>query len=98
MTPKLDLLLAYVRDNSRICPQPTAWQRLYDMLPERKVVDGKWMPGRPLIGADWHGSNDTDKVMRLIDHIEWAKTHGVFPEVNSFLRALAEKDWYHGWD
>ena len=98
MAPKFDLLLEFVRENGRICPLPGAWQQLYAMLPNKMRSGNKMIPGEPYVGAAWQGTNDTDKMLLLVDHIEWAKKNGVFPEVNSFLRSLPEKDWYHSWD
>ena len=91
---KLDLLLGFVRSNGRICPQPWAWQRLFNLLPQRTPSD----PAPPYVGDSWHGSNDLHKVMRLIEHIQWGAEHGAFREVNNFLRSLPEKDWFHGED
>jgi hypothetical protein len=89
---KLDLLLEYVRSNRRVCPRPRAWQKLFDLLPERTPD----RPAPPYIGGSWHASNDTNKFIRLIEHIQWGAEHGAFREVNNFLRTLPEKDWFHG--
>lgn len=92
MTSKFDELLQYVRANGRVCPQPAAWQKLFQMLPEKTRTD----PAPPFLGDAWHASNEVDKTMRLIEHIQWAAEHGAFREVNNFLRTLPEKDWYRG--
>jgi hypothetical protein len=89
---KLDSLLDFVRSNGRICPQPWAWQRLFKLLPERTATD----PAPPYVGDSWHDANDVHKVMRLVEHIQWAAEHGAFREVSNFLRTLPKKDWYYG--
>jgi hypothetical protein len=94
VTSKFDLLLEFVRANGRVCPQPLAWQKLFLMLPDR-TREG---PPPPPIGDAWHATNDLDKTMLLIDHIQWAAEHGAFREANNFLRTLSEKDWYRGGD
>jgi hypothetical protein len=40
----LDEVLAQVRQNGRVCPQPQQWQRLYEMLPAKHRKGAGW-PG-----------------------------------------------------
>ena len=42
-------LLAYCRENGRVCPQPRRWQALWEALPERGRVGTSWEP--PLVAA-----------------------------------------------
>jgi hypothetical protein len=42
-------LIAYSREHQRVCPQPQRWQALWEMLPDRRQVDGGWSPPLPLI-------------------------------------------------
>jgi hypothetical protein len=92
LTSKFDLLLEFVRSNGRVCPQPAAWQKLFQALPQKTRFD----PAPPPLGDAWHATNDVDKTSRLVEHIQWAAEHGGFREVNNFLRTLSEKDWYRG--
>ena len=44
-------LIAYCRENSRVCPMPQRWNALWELLPNRKRVGGGWEPPLPLILA-----------------------------------------------
>jgi len=44
-------LIAYCRENSRVCPVPQRWNALWELLPDRKRVGGGWEPALPLILA-----------------------------------------------
>jgi hypothetical protein len=47
----LELVIAEVQKNNRVCPQPRKWQELYDMLPNKRRVGVGWEPPLPLILA-----------------------------------------------
>jgi hypothetical protein len=94
MTESLDSLLAYCKANGRVCPLPRQWSKLWELLPNRKSVGSGWEPAAPLILAAWHVPG-LMKMMRLQEHIEWADKHGALELVGSYLRGLAETDWYH---
>lgn len=92
-------LVEYVRQNGRFCPQPKAWDRLWKLLPNRQQKpSGGWSPPFPLILSVWWGATGLDKMLRLQEHIEWADTHGVINQVNTYLRELPEDSWFHGND
>lgn len=92
-------MLEYARLNNRICPQPQAWNRLWNLLPDRtQQPAGRWNPPLPLILAAWWDAKDADKMLRLREHIEWADAHGAIDAVDVFLRGLSEEDWFHGQD
>lgn len=95
MGDAVDTLIAYCRANSRVCPQPAPWADLWELLPERRRVDGVWEPSLPLILAAWHSSTNLEKMVRLDEHIRWACEHGAILECGVFLRALSEEDWHH---
>jgi hypothetical protein len=38
MSDTADDLIAYCRENNRVCPQPKVWHELWEMLPDRKRV------------------------------------------------------------
>jgi hypothetical protein len=65
MDNNLQSLIAYSRERQRVCPQPKFWQRLWEMLPDRRQIDGRWLPAPPLILAAWHDASDGEKKQRL---------------------------------
>ena len=92
-------LLEYCSSSRRVCPRPQAWQQLYDMLPNKqKKPTGGWMPALPPILAAWHFSTDLEKKDRLHEHLDWAASQSVIAEVEQFIRALPEDQWFHGDD
>ncbi|MGE5486808.1 MAG: hypothetical protein ACM3ZB_03185 [bacterium] len=88
-------LLGYVKANSRVCPQPMPWNTLWDMLPGRRRVGDGWQPALPLILAAWWDTPALQKRLRFLEHLEWAHSHGCIAQVETYLRALPESDWYH---
>jgi hypothetical protein len=65
------------------------------MLPNRRRVGSSWEPALPLILAAWWESPGLQKQLRLFEHLDWAEQNGCINEVDVYLRALAESDWYH---
>jgi hypothetical protein len=53
---ELDQLLAYCRENQRVCPVPRRWHELWELLPEKRQLGIEWQPPLPLILAAWWGS------------------------------------------
>lgn len=88
-------LIAYSRENGRVCPQPSLWNDLWNMLPERHQIGAGWEPPLPLILGAWHYASNLEKMARLAEHIQWADKHGKLAEASAFLRRLAESEWYH---
>lgn len=78
-----------------MCPKPTPWDRLWQMLPGRKRVGGGWDPPPPLILAAWWTTPGLAKLLRLEEHIRYAAEQGVLTEIDAYLRALPESDWAH---
>lgn len=91
-------LVAHSRQDQRICPQPQHWQTLWEMLPDRRQIDGRWQPPPPLILAAWYSASDFEKMQRLAEQLEWAERHGGIVAVADFLRNLNERDWHHAGD
>jgi hypothetical protein len=91
----LEAILAEVQKNNRVCPQPQQWQKLYDLLPDKKRSDAGWEPALPLILAAWWDTPALPKILRLREHIEWADAHGCLAEVREFLSTLSEDQWHH---
>ena len=72
MSDTVESLVAYCRENNRVCPLPLLWNRLWEMLPNRTRVGAGWQPPLPLILAAWHDTPAMLKMLRLAEHIEWA--------------------------
>ena len=94
-TTGLDDLLAYVRAESRICPMPQHWDRLWKMLPRCPQYARPSEPHAPLILAGWTYSTNADKAERLAYHIRWAHEREAFEAVNTYLRSLPADAWHH---
>jgi hypothetical protein len=92
--PKLASLLAFVEADGRVCPMPSEWNRLWNMLPECPPRAGDREPWPPLILSGWWASNDAEKATRLAYHIQWASDHGALERVDSFLRRLPIESWH----
>lgn len=95
MTETSTNLIAYCRDNNRVCPMPPSWNALWEMLPERKRAGVGWEPPAPLILAAWHDTPAMFKAARLAEHIEWAASHGALEPIAAYLKGLPESDWFH---
>lgn len=91
----IDQVLAIATKNGRICPQPQKWQKLYELLPDRKRTGAGWEPPVPLVLGAWSDTPAMSKMLRLREHIEWAEAHGVLEQVNAFLCSLPEEAWHH---
>ena len=90
-----EVLIAYCRESNRICPMPQVWNRLWELLPERRQTGSGWEPSLPLILAAWNGTSNLEKMVRLAEHIDWSAKHGNLAEVAVFIRKLDESQWYH---
>lgn len=91
----LDELLAFVRQQDRVCPVPGRWAELYDLLPGRSQDGAGWHPAVPLILGGWWYSSIQDKRERLAEHIQYAAANGALPFVEQFLRGLPASEWAH---
>jgi hypothetical protein len=90
-----ETLIAYCRENERVCPLPARWNELWEMLPNKVQTERGWQPPLPLILGAWNYASNLEKMLRLADHIHWAQSHGCLSTVTAFLRALPEGDWHH---
>lgn len=90
---KLKELLAYVRDDGKICPNPQEWNILWEMLPDKKRGDAGWDPPLPLILAAWYEPH-IYKILRFEEHIRYAAEHGVLDQVDEYLRGLKPEQWF----
>lgn len=91
---RLNKLLEYVRSEGRICPVPQQWQKLYELLPDKKRRGGGWEPALPLILAAWWEATNVQKIERLKNHVEYAAANGVLDDVETFLRGLPLAEWH----
>jgi hypothetical protein len=91
----LKTVFAEAQKHNRVCPQPKQWQKLYEMLPNKKRKGRGWEPPLPLILAAWWDTPDTLKMERLRIHIEWAEAHECLEKVSGFLSGLSEEQWHH---
>lgn len=87
----LDDVLVEVRRNNRVCPMPTVWVRIHALLPNKPPH----MPGVPATRDEWSRTPSLQKRARLREHLEWAATQGVLPQIHEVLRALPETKWHH---
>lgn len=95
MSDSAESLIAYCRENARICPMPQRWKALWELLPDRRRVGAGWEPALPLILAAWHGTPNLMKMLRVVEQIEWAAEHGALEKIATFLRGLREDEWFH---
>jgi hypothetical protein len=91
----LDALLAFVKDEDRVCPRPMEWQDFWESLPDARRTDDGWQPAPPLVLSAWWSTTDHAKSDRLREHIEWAADHGAIEAADRFLRALPLEAWHH---
>ncbi len=94
MVSTLEQLLVYCREKGRVCPMPSHWNELWEMLPNKSRRGGGWEPPLPLILAAWETSPES-KQERLECHLLWASDKGVLEKVTQFLVSLPESDWHH---
>ncbi len=91
----VERLIAYCRENGRVCPMPQRWNALWERLPNRTRVGAGWQPPLPLILGAWDDTPGLLKMLRLEEHIKWAAQHGALAPVARFLRGLFEDEWFH---
>lgn len=57
----------------------SSWKKLWEFLFERGQIGGM-ATSSPLILAKWADTSNLDKMMRLVEHIDWADKHGNLPK------------------
>ena len=90
----LDRVMAEIRRNARVCPQPPQWMKLYVLLARYRSGNAR-MPAPPLSGAVWNASPVAAKRMCFIEQLEWADKHGCLKEVFELLQELKDDQWYY---
>lgn len=97
MKNKLESLIEYVQSDGRVCPMPTFWNDMWNMLPDRmQKENGGWDPSLPLILAAWGDTTAEEKQNRLKLHIEYAANKGMLDKIDKFLRELTPDQWAYG--
>lgn len=96
MEAKLKALLEYVKTDGRVCPRSEYWNKLWEMLPDKKHVGRDWKPAMPLTLAVWWETPLQAKVLLLEEHIRYAAAHGILDEVDAYLRGLNSEQWFYG--
>lgn len=91
----VDELMVEARRNNRVCPRLEDWQKLYEMLPGKQLVDGKMVPPPPISPQSWRVTSAMVKRLCLRDHLEWAASNDAVMPVLIFLRKLPEEHWLH---
>ncbi len=88
-------VMAEARRFNRVCPQPEAWLRLYELIPGKLTTGPQWQPSPPIPAQAWRATSDMPKRMCLRDQVEWAEHHGALDVVMQFLQSLPEEQWHH---
>ena len=97
MEDRLKSLIEYVQSDGRVCPMPTFWNDMWNMLPDRRQkANGGWDPSLPLILAAWHDTTAEEKRNRLKLHIEYAAKKGILDKIDTFLKELKPDQWAYG--
>ena len=92
---QLESVLAYIKDQNRVCPKPQKWQRLWEMLPDRHRQGNGWHPPLPLILAAWWETSDEQKRERLDLHVRYASEKGILDKIEVFLHKLPTEEWIY---
>jgi hypothetical protein len=87
-------LMAEACKEGRVCPQPMVWNRLWELLPERRRGGVGWEPPLPLILAAWWGASDGEKRNRFHSHLRWASEHGAIESVATLISNMEPDDWH----
>ena len=95
MTRAAEQLINNFKSKKRVCPMPMYWNRLYALLPNRKIEGSKRIPALPLILAAWDNSSNEEKRQRMREHLIWADDHNVLYVIDEYLRGLREDQWHH---
>jgi hypothetical protein len=94
MMTAFEHLMVEANKDGRVCPQPMVWNRLWELLPNRRRVGPGWEPPPPLILAAWWETSDSDKRGRFHLHLRWASEHGAIESVTNLLSSMKPEDWH----
>jgi hypothetical protein len=94
-TEKLEVLLAFVQDEDRVCPMPIEWNEFWKSLPGANGTHAAFQATAPFVLSAWWGTANEQKAERLRVQIKWAADSGAIDAADKFLRALPLKAWHH---
>jgi hypothetical protein len=86
-------LMAEIRKENRVCPQPTRWLEFYRVLQD--AAGNKPLPAPPLTGSAWAATPPSAKRMCFREQAEWAVKHGCVVQAYNFLEKLPKNDWLY---
>jgi hypothetical protein len=87
-------LIPEATEQGRVCPQPSQWHQVWELLPDRCRVGGGWNPPLPLILGAWNYTSNAEKRDRFHLHLRWAAERGALDAVASFLDTFKPEDWH----
>ena len=90
-----ELLVAYCKEQFRICPMPQFWNEMYKLIPPRINVNSTENSPLLLILAAWHEAPSILKMLRLKEQIRWAFENGNIDKISDYLRRLNDDQWLH---
>jgi hypothetical protein len=93
MDKALSDLLDYCLWNNRVCPINIHWYMVWCTLPP--TAEGENPPPLPVILDEYLRTSQIMKQLVFRQHIKWAYDHGVFDEVDSYIRSIPEDQWNH---
>jgi hypothetical protein len=86
-------LMALIRKDNRVCPQPHRWSDFYALL--ENFADGAPLPSPPLVGAAWNATPSLSKRMCFREQVEWAASHDCVTAAITFLKGLKPQEWHY---
>jgi hypothetical protein len=86
-------LMAEIRKDNRVCPQPQRWAEFYELLSD--LNEGAQMPSPPLVGKAWTSTPALAKRMCFCEQVEWAIVNDRVIAAHAFLKCLREQDWHY---
>ena len=85
-------VMAAIRKDNRVCPQPTRWLEFYRILQDGAA--GAPLPAPPLTGSAWAATPASAKRTCFRDQVDWAASHHCLPVAWNFLKDLPDTDWH----
>ncbi|MEJ8836078.1 hypothetical protein [Ramlibacter sp. AN1133] len=85
-------VMVVARRHNRVCPHPSHWIQLYQLLGGERHPDLQAPPLQPWL---WPQLSGLQKRLRFREHVEWAERHGCLDQVARFMGRMEEGDWVH---
>ncbi len=86
----MDEVMFEARRNNRVCPLPSHWQRLHELL-QRAGPDAP----PPVSLQEWRATSSLNKRLWLRNQVQWAWENRCLEQLFAFLRELPEDKWHH---